>query len=95
MNCKQGDLAVIVRSGHGHEGKIVRCLDMYVGYSTYYGKRLHSPSESIVWLLDATLHKGDQANNLANDCNLRPIRDQDGQDETLIYAGFPSEVYHA
>ena len=91
MNCKQGDLAVIVRSTHGHEGKIVRCLAVYVGYSTYYGKRLHSPSESIVWLLDTTLNKGDQENNLANDCCLRPIRDQDGQDETLTWLDVPSK----
>lgn len=27
MNCKQGDLAIVVRSCAGNEGKIVRCLE--------------------------------------------------------------------
>ena len=91
MNCKQGDLAVIVESAYGHEGKIVKCLDMYVGYSTYRGKRSHSPSEAIVWLIDVTLQKGDEANNLAHDLCLRPIRDQDGQDESLTWLDVPSK----
>lgn len=28
MNCKQGDLAIVVRSHAGNEGKIVRCLEL-------------------------------------------------------------------
>jgi len=91
MNCKQGDLALIVQSSYGHEGKIVRCVELYVGYSTYRGKRSHSPLEAIVWLIDTPLQKGDKVNNLANDCCLRPIRDQDGQDETLTWLDVPSK----
>lgn len=30
MNCKEGDLAMIVKSKAGNEGKIVRCIQ-YVG----------------------------------------------------------------
>ena len=26
MNCKQGDIAIVVKSFAGHEGKIVRCI---------------------------------------------------------------------
>ena len=29
MNCKQGDLAIVVRSYAGNEGKIVKCLKLY------------------------------------------------------------------
>ena len=30
LNCKQGDLAIIVSSTCGNEGKIVRCLELLV-----------------------------------------------------------------
>ena len=30
MNCKQGDMAVVVRSSAGNEGRVVTCLE-YVG----------------------------------------------------------------
>lgn len=30
MNCKQGDLAIVVRSEAGNEGKIVRCLELMI-----------------------------------------------------------------
>lgn len=30
LNCKQGDLAIIVKSAHGNEGKIVQCLELLV-----------------------------------------------------------------
>lgn len=30
LNCKQGDLAIIVKSSCGNEGKIVRCLELLV-----------------------------------------------------------------
>ena len=78
MNCKQGDLAVIVKviPGIGAEqyiGKIIRC------------ERLFSP---LAWWLP-----DDFGCHLAVlDAHLRPIRDNDGEDEMVRIAGKPEQV---
>ena len=89
MNCKQGDLAIFVTSNAGNEGKIVTCLrratqaecDNY-GFNPYF----HGP----VWFTDKQLFTiYDTVSNLACDAHLRPIRDQDGEDEMIRIAGKP------
>ena len=82
MNCKQGDLAIIVRSLAGNEGKIVRCLRPATkGYYTFHGPR---------WRIDRILPDdfGGTIQSVA-DCALRPIRDQPGTDEMVRIAGLP------
>lgn len=84
MNCKQGDLAVIVKSYAGNEGKIVRCID-FIG-------DVHGPHNIIVptWRIDRRLpHCEGGLDNRVGDFQLRPIRDADGQDETLTWKDVP------
>jgi hypothetical protein len=91
MNCKPGDLAVIIRSVSGNEGKIVRVLRMSkekIGLLAPDGFK-----HGIVWDIDPHLPGW---NGLiakwALDYQLRPIRDNDGEDETLTWAGKPESI---
>lgn len=100
MNCKPGDLAVIVRSNFGNEGAIVRCIAFFPAYE---GRGDKYPRDawgvegtlkvSSDWTADDTLwcrRRGFDHVVVAN--RLRPIRDQPGDDETLSWAGKPQEV---
>ncbi len=82
MNCKPGDLAVIIRAepGDGWLGRIVTVLHLYEG-----------PSLSPAWVCDQ-VPPGFRA---IKDSALRPIRDNDGEDEMLRIAGKPREISHA
>ncbi len=89
MNCKQGELAIFVKSTDGHEGKIVRCAE-YVGK-----KALQFPDGKIeefdCWITEPRLPGWTGVTTLTPDDFLRPIRDNDGQDETLTWAGLPKK----
>lgn len=102
MNCKQGDLAFIVKSISGNEGKIVRCA-VFLG--NYYFKA--NFVSSLAWgvvaeglnLPNYTAENHEWCRKrgfdaVFSDSALRPIRDSDGQDETLTWAGKPKEVIH-
>ena len=85
MNCKQDDLAVIVRSKYGNEGKIVTCLRRYDGP---WIDREYEPG----WLTDTFIQRpSGKPGPYIFDASLRPIRDQDGQDETLTWLDVPSK----
>lgn len=84
MNCKQGDLAVIVNGRSA--GSIRVCVERYDGpwqESEYCpGWRLDRPivgSDGRLWFFRADMH-------------MRPIRDNDGDDESLTWAGKPEVV---
>ena len=88
LNCKEGDLAVIVRSTAGNEGKIVRCVRLRGLKPQAYPDRVElAPS----WEVDRPLvgWNGTVGNNI-EDSRLRPIRDDDGEDEMLRIAGVPA-----
>jgi len=93
MNCKQGDLAIVVRSVAGNEGKIVRCVRL-MGPT-----RLALPDwkmvDPICWEIDRHVFDcfGIQQKYFPDEC-LRPLRDpgDDAQDETLTWLDVPSEV---
>ena len=92
MNCKPGDLAVIVQSFCGNEGKVVRCLRL----SKRSGAGL-CPDGSVVptpiWEIDAPIPAWDGSESpIAFDVQLRPLRDNDGDDETLTWSGKPEGV---
>lgn len=73
MNCKQGDLAVIVRALPGaerHIGKVIECREMFTSHS---------------WLVPASF----APHIAVLDAHLRPIRDNPGDDETLTWASKP------
>jgi len=77
MNCKPNDLAVISYPGNSYDGYIVRCVQFVGGEHNY-------------WRIDRLLPE--QAQPWIADCILRPIRDQDGEDQTLTWAGKPADI---
>jgi hypothetical protein len=91
MNCKPGDLAVIVKSSAGNEGKILRVLRLAVGVRVFLPN--FQISNSPVWETDTMLVGcfGGVGNTIEDEL-LRPIRDNDGEDETLTWAGKPESV---
>ena len=89
LNCKKGDLAVIVNSAAGNEGKIVRCLD-YIGLCEWDhidGVRLNE-----TWRIDQKLPPFDGFDDdTIEDHRLRPLRDSEGEDEVLRLVGKPMD----
>jgi hypothetical protein len=96
MNCKPGDLAIVIRSNAGNEGLIVaveRWADART--VTLAGGLNRDPG----WLCVARAFNvfdygqkrvvGTVDRGVFPDKNLRPIRDNDGEDETLSWAGLP------
>ena len=81
LNCKPGDLALIVRSVAGNQGKIVRCAKIVGSWHALDGA---GPR----WETDPPVNglKGEHAYPVL-DCNMRPIRDSDRPDEMLRIAG--------
>jgi hypothetical protein len=89
MNCKQGDLAIFVNNSAGNIGKIVRCLELDLSTRDVDGKRWISTPR---WKTDQVFKATDGSwINSAADVHLRPIRDNDGQDEMIRIAGLPLE----
>ena len=90
MNCKPGDLAIIVKSHAGNEGKIVRCIK-YIG-KQYWELPNGQITLSHTWETDS-LTKGYEGglSPRIQDELLRPIRDNDGEDEMLRIAGLPQK----
>jgi len=88
MNCKQGDLAIVVRSKAGNEGKICTCLKLhppgYDGMNLFCGPIWETDIKlNTVWNDDGSTAP---VGRCIPDENLRPIRDNPGQDETLTWA---------
>lgn len=90
MNCKPGDLAVIVKSYAGNEGKIVRCLEPRPNHK-FLDLRDGTFFIAFGWLLDTEI-KGryGRTATVAADFQLRPLRNSDGADETLTWKAIPS-----
>ena len=90
MRCRQGDLAVIVRSVAGNEGKIVRCVKFVPDLVLCRPGNTLSPAlpgwrvDPPMWSAHGTLSRH------AFDYQLRPIRDNDGEDEILRVVGKPN-----
>ena len=92
MNCKPGDLAVIVESSAGNEGKIVRCIRVS------QWKALLGPNgdvSGVVWEIEPPVPgwlDGSPTAFALDQC-LRPIRDpgDDAKDETLAWLTVPSQ----
>lgn len=89
MNCQLNDLAIVVRSALGPStGLVLRCvrLSSIRGLRNLDGSFSYGP----VWETD---NYGPalcgNTHNLWLDADLRPLRDEPGQDETLAWAGLP------
>jgi hypothetical protein len=87
MNCKQGDLAVIVRSSFGNEGKIVRCVKLFPKSSF-----IDLDGQFDAWQLENPFKTPVGLCTHAPDLFLRPIRPSDEPDETLSWCDVPSKV---
>lgn len=83
MNCSSGDLAVVVRTGP----MAAKCLGAIIRVSSM------TVIDGIeVWRYEPLLHyPNGEPISFAEDCCLRPIKDQDGEDEMLLIAGKPKE----
>lgn len=96
MNCKPGDLAIVVRSIGGRNlGVVVTCVRLATS-SEVAAARLRT-WERPVWRVDRNIHivynTGDvEMHPFVADSRLRPIRDNNGEDEVLRIAGRPREV---
>lgn len=94
MNCKQGDLAVVV-GGENNCGAIVQCLRLA---SAEDFKRFGLSMRRECWVTDRQnlITKRWEGVNilapLAPDEFLRPLRDNEGDDESLSWAGKPEQV---
>lgn len=75
MNCKEGDLAIVVYSAlDGDVGKVCKILWGF----THDGQQ--------AWCVDPAPREGFGR----YDAHMRPIRDNDGEDESLQWAPVPS-----
>ena len=90
-NCKQGELARIVRSQAGNRDKIVQCVRA-IGPK----RVLHADDTFTVeflWEIDRDLPNiAGQMQRVMADSDLRPIKDQPGDDETFTIAGRPHDI---
>jgi len=90
MNCKQGDLAILIRSTAGNEGKIVRCV-RFIGHG-----RRRRPGNVMrdvpdLWEIDPPVRTWNGGPSVhVQDAWLRPIRPEPGTDETLLWAPVPT-----
>lgn len=88
MNCKPGDLAVIVRSEMGNEGKLLTCIALHpAGYDNaapWLGPMWETDRNDITCanMIDVPIRN----NSLVPDAFLRPIRGQLGDESFVIKA---------
>lgn len=95
MNCKPGDLAIVVSSKTGNIGRLCRVVAMATSHdAAAYGVQLRGPT----WIVSERMRVRNALTGLekfvplAPDVALRPIRGQEGTDETLTWAGLPGKV---
>lgn len=89
MNCKPGDLAIIVRSEFGNSGKIVTCLRL-ASYAEVPADMQWR--DFPVWIVDRNIPGTCSSGPHIWDDYLRPIRPNDGEDEMIRIAGKPRET---
>lgn len=94
MNIKPGDLCILVKSHAGNEGKIVTAVE-HIG-PMRIRDITHKIDITDVWRVTPLLPDcfGYLTDKVPTSC-LRPIKDQPGEDETIEWAGKPSEIKQA
>lgn len=97
MNCKKGDLAIIVSGSIPQNiGLIIRCDELVCGLWWKPGAPAWRVTDRAMW---AVMNDGSikfcQPPLRCYDEHLRPIRDDDGEDEVLRIAGKPKELESA
>lgn len=89
LNCKKGDLAIIVSSTCGNEGKIVQCLELLITGTipdTNGELHLHRRGVAPVWRIDKPINFANALDVVqvmyCSDAKLRPLRgDLSGDDD--------------
>lgn len=90
MNCRKGDIAIVVKSYAGNEGKILTCLRLAT--EDEVSKLNLNPLRGHYWVTDVLINYTDGSKgHLCADCNLKPLRDSDGEDEILTKVGKPNQ----
>jgi hypothetical protein len=101
MNCKPGDLAIVIRGRSGkNDGKIVRVIRPSSGNQSAGGWTwVHYPEDGPAWMCeggDLYTGNGNLAGNIGffRDSSLKPIRDpgDDAVDEMVQKLGKPEGV---
>ena len=103
LNCKVGDLAIVVRSQMGNAGKIVKVISPSSnGWKSSDGRTWQQlPGDGVMWIVecagglafqDSSGRRGVLKARPFRDADLRPIRDQPGEDETLNWVGLPQDA---
>jgi hypothetical protein len=86
MNCKPGDLAVVIRARHDGDVALLGAIVKLTSFGGYEGG-------DAFWHYEGTLYdSGRWPVKLIADRALRPIRPDDGEDETLTWAGKPESI---
>lgn len=81
MNCKEGDLAIVVRSYAGNEGKIVQCLELLRVDYDHYGK---FEDDVPSWRIDRPLANAlGQFSYIIPDNQLRPLNPPGPEEDVL------------
>ena len=89
LRCKQGDLAIVVKSHAGNHGVVLTCLRLATAAEM---KDLSYRKYSSMWVTDrATQSTWGLPDCLMPDECLRPLRDTDGEDEMLRLVGKPAD----
>ena len=89
LNCKQGDVALILRSLAGNEGRVVQCLRLA---TTAEVRKDKMPWRGSVWVTDTLFRVTyGRPTCLYQDAWMRPLRDSDGEDEMLRLVGKPAD----
>lgn len=86
MNCKPGDLAIVIKSKQNNLGKIVRCIE-------YLPEFMWKDLPDGAWVVDGNITSIDPTSlNRVPDSWLKPLRDNDEEDETITWAGKPERI---
>lgn len=92
MRCKVGDLAIVVRSEFpGHVGKLVNVVSFW-GDGRWVVEALFEVKTVRSYRTGLEKPRNPKQPLLCRDDWLRPLRDSDGADETLAWAGRPEKV---
>lgn len=101
MNCKKGDLAIIIGDTWGYDerlpelrltahsaGRVVECVELV----DLDGEPAWFIGEPITLKVSSPRGIGTVEMDVITDSLLRPLRDGEGEDETLAWAGRPEVV---
>lgn len=90
MNCKPGDLTIVVHSCK-QQGRITRCIRLATEEDAAR-QGMYFPNGRPVWVVEHEFQYTTRRATLILDSFLRPIRDSDGEDQMLTRAGKPSDI---